>query len=118
MEVLTPPSVGASFKKWGCCGPTPPPPPIILGPCYMKKLKKKKQVGRHGRTRSTRPCRGKRVNPCCKLQPTASSLLMQTSCAVRLAGNCWLSAGCGGGRCMSEPPDRLPTVGRPTSDNC
>jgi hypothetical protein len=33
MEVVTPPSVGASFKKWGCCRHTPPK---SLGPYYMQ----------------------------------------------------------------------------------
>jgi hypothetical protein len=35
MEDLTLPSIGASFKKWGCCTHMPPSP-RSPGPCYIE----------------------------------------------------------------------------------
>jgi hypothetical protein len=50
LQDFTLPSVGASFKKWGCCTHTPQEAQAFATCKGLKKKKKKKKKKREGRT--------------------------------------------------------------------
>jgi hypothetical protein len=108
MEDSTLPSVGASFKKWGCCAHTPQSSP---GPCNMQRplISKKKKfqiiiifkkrgcrmtsdrpaVAQSGATSSRQPllCGSPFIQPPCPLLPTSLPPNFSTCGQVFLIGS-------------------------------